>query len=350
MSIELKDKLYTSTQVAEVLGVSLRTLYRYMEDNRIGSMRTASGRHRFTKDQIMDFLNGGVMNSDDTASQDKPFSSSRPVDDYRQIYTNTNPVHVSRDNDFMESPVVNVPAFDELPKENTYKSRLERFLDEESLESEDEVNTGQTQQASDRDGLSSRVVRRFGDIETASDDKYKDLLNDDIDYKINSDVDLDEDNDLITDESVFTPEPVVEESVDMGTDLNIRYYKSDNSDLIKLAKRISELADARDLEYAFSGYAGLSLHFLIKPFTILHFYANPEDLQIWKQELALVPTAKREDANIGLIVNTDIVFVPTKEMSGFRVVEDKVLLRDLSDIKESDLVKDFRHHLASMAS
>ncbi|PJA40261.1 hypothetical protein CO178_02475, partial [candidate division WWE3 bacterium CG_4_9_14_3_um_filter_34_6] len=59
MSIELKDKLYTSTQVADILGVSLRTLYRYMEDNKIQSMRTASGRHRFTKDHILDFLNAG---------------------------------------------------------------------------------------------------------------------------------------------------------------------------------------------------------------------------------------------------------------------------------------------------
>ena len=61
MALELKDKLYTSTQVADILGVSLRTLYRYMEDVKIKSMRTASGRHRFTKDQILEFLNAGQI-------------------------------------------------------------------------------------------------------------------------------------------------------------------------------------------------------------------------------------------------------------------------------------------------
>ncbi|MBU4380967.1 helix-turn-helix domain-containing protein [Candidatus Parcubacteria bacterium] len=55
----LVDKLYKSSEVCDILGVSLRTLYRYIEDGKLGSVQLASGRHRFTKDQIEKFLQLG---------------------------------------------------------------------------------------------------------------------------------------------------------------------------------------------------------------------------------------------------------------------------------------------------
>ncbi|PJA40262.1 hypothetical protein CO178_02480, partial [candidate division WWE3 bacterium CG_4_9_14_3_um_filter_34_6] len=119
----------------------------------------------------------------------------------------------------------------------------------------------------------------------------------------------------------------------------------DFNDLIELAKKIKDVASTKDIEYAFTLYAGLSLHFLIKPFTLLHIYANPEDMQILKDELRLTAVQNKEDANLGIIVNTDIVFVPTKEIGGFKVVEDKVLLRDLSQKNDEELVRQFRQHL-----
>ena len=129
--------------------------------------------------------------------------------------------------------------------------------------------------------------------------------------------------------------------------LNIRYYKSDLSDLLELARKIKDVGKARDLEYAFTLFAGLSLHFFIKPFTMLHFYANPEDMQIWREDLRLNPVTNKDEANIGILVNTDIIFIPNRDIAGFRVVEDKILLRDLSDIREGELVKQFRQHLMS---
>src|SRR3989304_8782876 len=54
---ELEDRLYTSTEVANILGVSLRSVYRYLEDGKLDAeMKTATGRHRFTKQNILDFL------------------------------------------------------------------------------------------------------------------------------------------------------------------------------------------------------------------------------------------------------------------------------------------------------
>jgi len=68
-------------------------------------------------------------------------------------------------------------------------------------------------------------------------------------------------------------------------------------------------------------------------------------MQILKDELRLTAVQNKEDANLGIIVNTDIVFVPTKEIGGFKVVEDKVLLRDLSQKNDEELVRQFRQHL-----
>ena len=55
--MNLEEKLYTSTEVAQILGVSLRSVYRYLEENKLDAeVKTATGRHRFTKQNILDFL------------------------------------------------------------------------------------------------------------------------------------------------------------------------------------------------------------------------------------------------------------------------------------------------------
>ncbi|MFH1565926.1 MAG: helix-turn-helix domain-containing protein [bacterium] len=59
MELPLADKLYSSTEVCDILGVSLRTLYRYIESGDLGSIQTPTGRHRFTKKHMEEFLGKG---------------------------------------------------------------------------------------------------------------------------------------------------------------------------------------------------------------------------------------------------------------------------------------------------
>ena len=59
MELALADKLYSSSEVCNILGVSLRTLYRYIESGDLGSLQTPTGRHRFTKKHMEDFLGKG---------------------------------------------------------------------------------------------------------------------------------------------------------------------------------------------------------------------------------------------------------------------------------------------------
>ncbi|PIR42921.1 hypothetical protein CO058_00155 [candidate division WWE3 bacterium CG_4_9_14_0_2_um_filter_35_11] len=317
MSIELKDKLYTSTQVADILGVSLRTLYRYMEDGKIQSMRTASGRHRFTKDQILDFLNAGgfgganptVGNLDSvSANQNKNVEIDNDVFTSPSVSTTR---YISTSNKVSEVP--EVPGMDWLKEDKPFQSQDLRGPTFNEIDTRP-VAPEAAQVTTNSNSFSSQIMSTE-----------------------------------VSQSSTVIDNPVIEaknESLDLN-DVNVRYYKSDYSDLIELARKVKDTAMSRDLEYAFTLFAGLSLHFSIKPFTKLHFYANPEDMQIWKSELRLTPVQNREDSNIGVLVNTDIVFVPSKEIGSFKVVDDKVLMRDLANRNEEDLVKQFRQHLMS---
>lgn len=358
MSMELKDKLYTSTQVAEILGVSLRTLYRYMEDGRIGSMRTASGRHRFTKDQILDFLN--------VDSAESRYDDSKPVQKETPVQESVASPAIDQFKNKAESvtlgyqPDTSVANTTKEPEEKPHvvdlsayktKSELGQFPEDAGDSYDDELDL-------DEDPIVAENPARPGPFDEPFESKIEpetpktrpSVPVSPVENKKPESTTLSDE--FVEKEVSHEKESIAsEEESNPISDLNVRYYKSEHSDLIRLAKKIDEVANARDLEYAFSGYAGLSLHFLIKKtFTLLHFYANPEDMQIWKEELSLVPTSKKEDANIAIIVNTDIVFVPTKEMSGFRVVEDKVLLRDLSESQELELARQFRLHLANASA
>jgi len=77
MTLDIKDRLYTSSEVAEILGVSLRSVYRYLEEGKLDAdIKTATGRHRFSKKNILDFLQPSEL----TAKKESP-----------SITTNTSP-------------------------------------------------------------------------------------------------------------------------------------------------------------------------------------------------------------------------------------------------------------------
>ncbi len=55
--MNLEDRLYSSTEVADILGVSLRSVYRYLEEGSLkADIKTATGRHRFSKNNVLEFL------------------------------------------------------------------------------------------------------------------------------------------------------------------------------------------------------------------------------------------------------------------------------------------------------
>lgn len=59
------QKHYTVNQVAEILNVSSRTVYRYINRGTLQATKTASGSIRISEEAVNTFLNGGetVSNS-----------------------------------------------------------------------------------------------------------------------------------------------------------------------------------------------------------------------------------------------------------------------------------------------
>jgi len=83
MTIDLKDRLYTSSEVAEILGVSLRSVYRYLEEGKLDAdIKTATGRHRFSKKNILDFLQPGGITKDQAENQ---FSGNNNFDEEEEF-------------------------------------------------------------------------------------------------------------------------------------------------------------------------------------------------------------------------------------------------------------------------
>lgn len=82
MTIDLKDRLYTSSEVAEILGVSLRSVYRYLEEGKLDAdIKTATGRHRFSRKNILDFLKPSENNfSDSRNSNNNSFQNDNELD------------------------------------------------------------------------------------------------------------------------------------------------------------------------------------------------------------------------------------------------------------------------------
>ena len=350
MSMELADKLYTSTQVADILGVSLRTLYRYMEDSKIQSMRTASGRHRFTRDQIFEFLNTDQQSTftpgvPDEVLQEPHATSVAPR------FAPQAPTKPESVNPFSQSPASSTFSRQETTTASptpTTGTQTPPFTTAGPNANQANVApvTSPSYKVPDTQPTSPWIkteplVGRQNPVDQTAVPFTGSTPQDRIVKPIEPVQKTEQPVSQILPASVPRSETAPEPTP------GVRYYKSDFADLIELAKRVKETANLKDLEYAFTLYAGLSLHFLIKPFTLLHIYANPEDIQIWKNELRLTSVSDKKEANIAVIVNTDIVFVPVKEIGGFKVVDDKVLLRDLSDQKEEELLGQFRQYLSN---
>ncbi len=83
MTIDLKDRLYTSSEVAEILGVSLRSVYRYLEEGKLDAdIKTATGRHRFSRKNILDFLKPSESSSSELRNRDNnSFQNDAGLDD-----------------------------------------------------------------------------------------------------------------------------------------------------------------------------------------------------------------------------------------------------------------------------
>lgn len=291
MNIELEDRLYTSTEVANILGVSLRSVYRYLEDRKlVADIKTATGRHRFTKQNIIDFL----------SPQARKTVVSKPKEEKIAV-------------------AVQKPVEKEVPEPAAVKEPAP-----EPAEGDKE----------DVDWLSK--------FRTAA-EKYKQQDEPAIE-EVSAEQSVEPKVEVVTEQpatetvSGLTAEPVEEKSEVVG--VQFKYYKSGIGGLKEIAQNIDKSARKSNIDYAFTSDAGLSLHKPIRPFAVINSYVRPENLDFFEKMLELTP-ADESSAQLCLQVYSDeSIYQNRREMHGLYVVSDEQLKADLVSVGKEDLAKE----------
>ena len=283
--MQLDDKLYTSTEVADILGVSLRSIYRYLEDNKlIAEVKTATGRHRFTKQNIIDFLypDGNVPKNVELPSD---VSAQTPVSTPRSV-PKTSEVFETVEDDV----VVETPKIQEAPA---------GVLKEPPIAAEPE----------EVDWL-SKFREAAAKFETKEEEivKEADVMG------------------LAPEEKIVQPSSY--------------FYRSSLGGLRDIAQNIDKSARMSGVDYAFTLNAGLSLSKPIKPFSVLHAYIRSADRELFEKMLKLQPSDE-ETAQLCLLVSDDVALYSNRvEMHGLHVVSNERLLADIKASGDAVLVSE----------
>ncbi len=324
--MQLQDKFYKSTEVSDILGVSLRTLYRYMETGKIQSVHLPSGRHRFTKDQIEQFLFASKYMTFDT-SEEKPKTLN--VDNtVNNINTSNTDSFSTTQYDRQSQTVVPNPTPFTTPvpapveQETTdIDNELEQLL--KSLEEE-----APAAPAAPVAEAPKTEIHRTEEVITQSFTPVEENKEDDLDAFLKS---------LETEESEQKPQSSFTsilndnyglQSRQTTNENEIKYYYCPFNDLKSIAKMIKKIGDNNDKQYAFTMNAGLSLFFPLDLFSMIHFYVNVHDLPYFEKELELKPSNKTE-ANLAILLTDGDAFMSIKEVSGFKVVRKEKIIENL---------------------
>ena len=292
------EKLYTSTEVAQIIGVSLRSIYRYLDENKIhADVKTATGRHRFTKQNINDFLHpsktlGNEMGIKDDTREDE---NRGEKEEY----------NVNEEREENKKPKIEVQ-----------KQKIKRQV--ESIEIEDEVKEEKVEQGSKEERkVYDEPVDWLARFRQAA-EKYKM-------------------QEQVVKEQPFKEEEEVKISTEEST---FEYYRSGVGGLKEIAQSLDKSAKNASLDYGFTMNAGLSLHKPIKPFSLIHSYIRPRDRAYFEKVLQLTPSTK-EAAQLCLITSNDAQLYNERiEMHGLYVVSDRQLKLDLLNEGETDLANE----------
>lgn len=377
--MQLDDRFYKSTEVADLLGVSLRTLYRYMESDKIKSVHLPSGRHRFTKQQIEEFLYSNDLGGFDT----HPTYNNAPVyNNYSQTQTTQvkpletfSPKAQPVNNNNTSAPFASSKAEDEFPSDDALDKQLDDLL--KSLETDTPLpqnNLDLTQNVVNKDiDFSATPVTTPPPVSTLSNYSNNNSLqgssSDAVSPKVYEDDDeLDALLKSLQDEDTEEPISPSAQNLDkkpftsLADDNNgfsgfrikpttpplneneVNYFYCPYNDLRTVAKTIKKVGDDNGLKYAFTLNAGASLFFPLDPFSLIHFYIHENDLDIWKKELQLNASTK-EDANIGILKTKGSAFDSISEVSGLKVASKQKLIENLKYHNLRDLADEVEKRL-----
>lgn len=300
--IKIENKLYSSTEVAEILGVSLRSVYRYLEEGKLqAEVKTATGRHRFTRQNIVDFLYPtgipeGESITDSAVVQPQPPVYQQVTQQVEQPFVAPAPIQQP-----VQQPITPQPEAPRIQVQEPVAPQPKMEVEEQKIEVEKEDDQvdwlAKFREAAKKFEQSTEELSGLGSVK----------------------------EDIITEEK--------------GPKEEMIYYRSRLGGLKDVAQNIDKTSRNSGLDYAFTLNAGLSLYKPINPFSVLHVYVRPKDRDFFERILALSPS---DETNAQLCIITsdeDTIYREADEMHGLRVVGKKRLVEDISELK-ADLLKE----------
>jgi excisionase family DNA binding protein len=315
MTIELKDKLYTSTEVANVLGVSLRSVYRYLDEGKLDAdVKTATGRHRFSKQNILDFL--------------YPQGDKKSTSEDVSTTVQKSPV----------KKVTSAPKVEEVELEDTSDELEDIDLlsddTEELTVDEDEVAPAiEQEEDSSVDWLAKfrAAAEKYREEQTMKTAEVETVT----ETNTTTMPEPEETASVVETTDVFTQE--YEEEPEEKTEY---YYLSGVGGLKEIAQSLDKAAKKASVDYAFTLDAGLSLFKPIRPFSVIHAYVKSSDRDYFEKALKLTEVSK-SSAQLCLYISDDKdVYKNKREMYGLNVVSRDKLRNDLISAGEKDLVSE----------
>lgn len=327
--MKLEDKLYTSTEVADILGVSLRSVYRYLEEGKLDAeIKTATGRHRFTKNNIINFLYpDGVIDSDQESlkskvsarnvSEKEYIDESKTEDEFNKYDKYDVDTYIA-DDDRSSTQFPISDDSDEVTQTDEVEEEVEVEVEEE-VEANAELNQDEEVEVDWLAKFRAAAEKHRKAQESQSINKpFTDNLSTLVDEDATEVEDAEDEPEVLTD--VF-------------------YYKSGVGGLRELAQYINKTARKSNLPYAFTMNAGLSLHKLIRPFSMLHIYVKENDKEFFERALELTES-DQETAQLCIFIDREGVLKDRKEIHSLYVVSDLQLRKDLLDNGEIDLASE----------
>lgn len=352
--MQLQDRFYKSTEVADILGVSLRTLYRYMDSQKIESVQLPSGRHRFTKKQIEDFLYSNNLSSRDsggTTNTSAQQGSSTLVDDTvpkQQTAQNTQPVQNLPQNTVVQQPVQSNESQTTQPQVQSEKGvdedqKLEEELDALLASLDDDFSDVTQEKVAVEETV--EVEKTFSDLQDSLNESPAPQPAAQPAPATSPEVSQSKQQSVQSTSGIFglseepiQKQPEVTPAPKVLDEEKVNYFYCPYNDLRTVAKMVKKVGDDKGVDYAFTMNAGLSLFFPLDPFSVIHFYINEKDLDLWKSELQLKDT-NTEEANLGILMTQGRAFEGSREVSGLKVVSKVKLLENLKSHNMSSLAE-----------
>lgn len=315
--MNLEERLYTSTEVAKILGVSLRSVYRYLDQGKLDAeIKTATGRLRFTKKDILNFLypDGDV----DPSVLDSRFSQlSAPSDDMSSPKFPLEPASIPQPYEARKTARDSWDFRDYSSFRENYSPSSSKYSDHQDQGSSRDTDIKGSKEDREQVDWLEKFRRAAQDYAPTYPSKEKEY-----------------DLTFGTEQREEEPEGVdINEEEGEMPKVKFTYYKSAQGGLKEIAQNIDKIARKSAVDYAFTLYAGLSLDKpLKKPFSILHVYINPATEDLFRKMLQLEET-NESNAQLCIMYPQDpSVFANKVEKHGLYVVDSEQLRRDFESM------------------